>query len=162
MEDMVKWTEEVFFSGGKKREAEMAFAIISGSVSNQVNRLILRTLRSEGIDMTPEQWLVLTCLWSKVVGDGPSQNRIAAAVYKDRPSITRLLRNLERQELIIKVSNLDDKRANYIYLTEKGKALEEKVKVVTRKALESVFYGFTQEEIDKVFTCLNRILNNIK
>lgn len=145
-----------------KKGVELSFAVISGNISHQINRIISRTLRNEGIDMTPEQWLVMTCLWTKVKGDCPTQNMIAKATFKDRPSITRLLRNLERQELIYRVAKTGDKRANNVYLTQKGIDLEAKVKKVTQKALESIFYGFSKEEIETAFKFMDRVFDNIQ
>ncbi len=154
--------QDILNYGKHRKEIGLAFAVTSGNISHAINRLISRKLKADGIDMTPEQWLVLTCLWTEVEGDHPTQNMIAQATYKDRPSITRLLRNLERQELIYRVSKENDKRANYVILTEKGKALEEKVKTATQKVLESIFYGFTKEEVDGIFKHLNRICENLR
>ena len=147
-----KWTEDV----------ELAFAVISGKVSNAINRNMARQFRNAGIDITPEQWLVLSCLWLKVEGDKPTQNMIANATFKDRPSITRLIRNLERQELIYREEKEGDKRANHVMLTEKGKALEEPVRNVARKTLASVFEGFSEEEIDVAIKMLGRVFANLQ
>ncbi len=152
-----KWIEEKWTG-----EIELAFAVISGKVSNAVNRVMTRQFRNEGIDMTPEQWLVMTCLWLEVEGDHPTQNQIAQATFKDRPSITRLIRNLERQGLIYRTEKEGDKRANYVMLTEKGKQLQEKVRAVTRKGLESVFYGFSEDEIETSFKLLGRVFTNLQ
>ncbi|MBO4530634.1 MAG: MarR family transcriptional regulator [Paludibacteraceae bacterium] len=152
-----KWKEDVWMD-----EIELAFAIISGKVSNAINRVMIRQFRNDEIDMTPEQWLVMACLWYNVVGDHPTQNMIAQATFKDRPSITRLLRNLERQELIVRSEKEGDKRANYVMLTEKGKALHEKVKAVSVKALESVFYGFSEDEVKTAISLLGRVFANLQ
>ena len=152
-----KWKEDVWMD-----EIELAFAIISGKVSNAINRVMIRQFRNDEIDMTPEQWLVMACLWYNVVGDHPTQNMIAQATFKDRPSITRLLRNLERQELIVRSEKEGDKRANYVMLTEKGKALHEKVKAVSVKALESVFYGFSEDEVKTAIRLLGRVFANLQ
>ncbi len=152
-----KWSEEVWTD-----DIELAFAVISGKVSNAINRVMIRQFRNDEIDMTPEQWLVMTCLWHKVVGERPTQNMIAQATFKDRPSITRLLRNLERQELIVRSEKDGDKRANYVMLTEKGKALHEKVKNVTVKGLESIFYGFSEDEVKTAINLLGRVFANLQ
>ena len=141
---------------------ELAFAVMSGKVSNAINRIMTKQLRNAGIDMTPEQWLILTCLWRKVEGENPTQNMIAKATFKDRPSVTRLLRNLERQDLIYRTEKADDKRANYVMLTEKGKKLEAEVNKVTAKALEYIFYDFTEEEIEKSIELLGRVFANLQ
>jgi DNA-binding MarR family transcriptional regulator len=154
---MIKqWPEDKWAS-----EIELAFAVMSGKVSNAVNRVLTRQLRNAEIDITPEQWLVLMCLWLKVEGEHPTQNQIAQATFKDRPSITRLVRNLERQGLIYRTEKEGDKRANFVRLTEKGKELEMRVREVTHRGLESIFYGFSEEEIDTAIKLLGRVFNNL-
>ena len=76
---MIKqWPEDKWAS-----EIELAFAVMSGKVSNAVNRVLTRQLRNAEIDITPEQWLVLMCLWLEVEGEHPTQNQIAQATFKD-------------------------------------------------------------------------------
>lgn len=144
------------------KEVEIAFAVINGNISNAMNRIIMRTLKKEGIEMTTEQWVVMFCLWNGLNGEKPTQNMIAQATFKDRPSITRLLRNLERQGLIYREAKDGDKRANYVMLTEKGKSIEKSVNEATKKAMESIFYGFTKEDATKAFFYLEKIFDNIK
>ena len=144
------------------KEVEIAFAVINGNISNAMNRIIMRTLKKEGIEMTTEQWVVMFCLWNGLNGEKPTQNMIAQATFKDRPSITRLLRNLERQGLIYREAKDGDKRANYVMLTEKGKSIEKSVNEATKKAMESIFYGFTREDATKAFFYLEKIFDNIK
>jgi DNA-binding MarR family transcriptional regulator len=102
------------------------------------------------------------CLWNGLNGEKPTQNMIAQATFKDRPSITRLLRNLERQGLIYREAKDGDKRANHVILTEKGKSIEKSVTDATKKAMESIFYGFSHEEATKAFSYLEKIFDNIK
>lgn len=144
------------------KEVEIAFAVINGNISNAINRIIMRTLKKEGIEMTTEQWVVMFCLWNGLNGEKPTQNMIAQATFKDRPSITRLLRNLERQGLIYREAKDGDKRANHVILTEKGKSIEKSVTDATKKAMESIFYGFSHEEATKAFSYLEKIFDNIK
>lgn len=146
----------------KRKELELAFAVISGNISNAINRLIMRTLKKEGIEMTTEQWVVMVYLWNNKDGEKPTQNKIAQATFRDRPSITRLLRNLERLGLIHRESKENDKRANYVILTKKGESLEKSVKEVTKKAMESIFYGFSEEDSQKAYQYLEMVFENIK
>ena len=73
---------------------EMLFALLSGKLSSAINRKLYRSFRKINIDITPEQWTVLYYLWSK---DGVTQQELCNATFKDKPSMTRLIDNLEKQ-----------------------------------------------------------------
>ena len=73
---------------------EMLFALMSGKLSAAINRKLHRSFRKLSIDITPEQWTVLYYLWSR---DGVTQQELCNVTFKDKPSMTRLIDNLEKQ-----------------------------------------------------------------
>ncbi len=72
-----------------------------GFIIVKAGRLIENKLKTdferENIDVTPQQWSVLTYLWNE---DGISQQNLADAFSKDKTSMTRLLNNMEKNDLI--------------------------------------------------------------
>ena len=44
--------------------------------------------------------------------------------------MTRLIDNMERQHLVVRISDKKDRRTNLIHLTKDGKELEEKARVI--------------------------------
>lgn len=86
-----------------------------------INKTLSNNLLLRGVKVSAEQYGVLKRLW---VEEGLTQLDIARLTSKDKPSITRLLNNLEKKKLIERVVNDEDKRCNKIYLTAKGKELE--------------------------------------
>ena len=99
-------------------EIEVVFAVISGKVSSAINRAMYKDFRNAGIEITPEQWSILVYLSQK---DGETQKNIAEATYKDKPSVTRLIDNMEKQGLLKRTQHSTDRRTNKIFLTEEGK-----------------------------------------
>ncbi|MCB9248404.1 MAG: MarR family transcriptional regulator [Ignavibacteriales bacterium] len=96
-----------------------------GFIIVKAGRLIENKMRynfeKEGIKITPQQWSVLTYLWNE---DGISQQNLADAFSKDKTSMTRLLNNMEKNELISRKQDEDDKRNKKIYLTFKSRLLK--------------------------------------
>ncbi|MBI1932977.1 MAG: MarR family transcriptional regulator [Ignavibacteriales bacterium] len=89
-----------------------------------------------GLHITPQQWSVLTYLWNE---DGIPQQQIANAFAKDKTSMTRLLNNMERNQLISRKQSPNDKRNNYIYLTDKSNSLKiESIKIAEKSLLETI------------------------
>ncbi|WP_461486811.1 MarR family winged helix-turn-helix transcriptional regulator, partial [Pedobacter sp.] len=110
------------------------------------------------ISLTKEQWMVLMQLWVK---DGISQQIIADATGKDKPSMTRLLDNLERDAYIQRRPDFKDRRLNLIFLTNKGLEMEKKVMPVAEAALAELTHGLTSQEINTMKDVFNKIYNNI-
>lgn len=138
---------------------ELVFAVISGKVSSAINRRMNRDLHSEGLDITPEQWSVLMYLWQQ---DGVNQREIADATYKDKPSITRLIDNLEKQGLLFRKQDNVDRRTNKIFLTKEGKELHDRARATTLKTMHSALAGLTKEEIEQAQRLLRTIFKNMQ
>ena len=81
---------------------KLIFAILNGKVSAAINRKLYRNFRQYNVDITPEQWTVLLYLWEK---DGVTQQELCNATFKDKPSMTRLIDNLEKQTLVTRSSD---------------------------------------------------------
>jgi DNA-binding MarR family transcriptional regulator len=97
------------------------YSVINGMASTAVARRLQKNFRNAGLDITIEQWTVLYHLWKE---DGLSQRELCNRTYRDKPSITRLIDNLEKQRLLKRLSHKNDKRINLVCLTEAGKALQ--------------------------------------
>lgn len=75
-------------------------------------------------------------MWNE---DGIPQQQIANAFAKDKTSMTRLLNNMERNQLISRKQSPNDKRNNYIYLTDKSNSLKiESIKIAEKSLLETI------------------------
>ena len=98
-------------------DIRLIFAILNGKVSAAINRKLSRNFRQNGLEITPEQWTVLIFLWEK---DGVTQQELCNATFKDKPSMTRLIDNMERQHLVVRISDKKDRRTNLIHLTKGG------------------------------------------
>lgn len=138
---------------------EMLFALLSGKLSSAINRKLYRRFRKINIDITPEQWTVLYYLWSK---DGVTQQELCNATFKDKPSITRLIDNLEKQTLVTRSADKNDRRINIINLTEKGRNLEEMTQPIVATTMKAALNGLNEEEIETARILLNKVFNNVK
>lgn len=138
---------------------ELVFAVISGKVSSAINRRMSRDLHSEGLEITPEQWSVLMYLWQQ---DGVNQREIADATYKDKPSITRLIDNLERMGLLFRKQDNVDRRTNKIFLTKEGKELHEKARATTLKTMHAALDGLSKEEVEQAQRLLRTVFRNMQ
>ena len=136
-------------------DLQLVFAILNGKVSTAINRKLSRNFRQEGVDITPEQWTILLSLWEK---DGITQQELCNATFKDKPSMTRLIDNMEKQHLVVRINDKNDRRTNLIHLTKTGRELENKAFKIANTTLEQAREGLIkkkkkigQEVLRKVF-----------
>ncbi|NDV66951.1 MarR family winged helix-turn-helix transcriptional regulator [Bacteroides sp. 224] len=138
---------------------KLIFAILNGKVSAAINRKLYRNFRQNGLEISPEQWTVLLFLWEK---DGVTQQELCNATFKDKPSMTRLIDNMERQHLVVRISDKTDRRTNQIHLTKTGKEMEEKAREVTTQTLKEALQGVSIEDLTISQEVLRKIFNNTK
>lgn len=139
--------------------AELIFPIINGKVSMAINRKIYRSFRKVGLEITPEQWTVLSFLWHK---DGVSQQVLCDATFKDKPSMTRLIDNLVKLELVERQSTPTDRRSNLIFLTEKGLGIKDRANDAVFESMQAAFAGIDEEGVKQARSLLKTIFKNIE
>src|SRR5712671_6057480 len=97
------------------------YSFVTGKASTAIARRLQKKFNSAGLPITIEQWSVLYHLWKQ---DGISQQELCNATFRDKPSITRLVDNLEKLQLVKRVASEHDRRITRIYLTKQGQKLE--------------------------------------
>ena len=98
-------------------------------------------------------------LWKE---DGQSQQQLCDATFRDKPSITRLVDNLEKLNLVKRVSSKDDRRSNLIYLTKEAIQLQEKSMELASQTLNEALNGVTNNQIEIAKEVLHKVYDNLK
>lgn len=137
---------------------EDLIGFITGKASTAIGRKLQRNFVAAGIDITQEQWAILMVLWNK---NGLNQQEICNEVFKDRPSVTRLLDNLEKYGYVERKKEKEDRRTNLIFLTEKGKNLELKAKTIAQETLNQALKNVTQAEMIVCKSVLHKVFDNL-
>lgn len=140
----------------KKYNIEKATGFIIYRTALAMKGAFERTLKEQGLDITPEQCGILSLLREE---EGLSQKEIGNVLFKDKPNVSRMLDILERKRLILRQAT--DRRRYAIFLTEEGKQLIDKVHLLKQKLVEKVFSGLLAREIEALENILNKIYQNI-
>lgn len=135
------------------------YSFITGKASTAIARRLQKKFKESSIEITIEQWSVLYHLWKE---DGQSQQQLCAATFRDKPSITRLVDNLEKSKLVKRVSSRNDRRSNLIFLTREAKSLEQKTMEVANETLNESLQGVTNAEIEVAKKVLQIVYDNLK
>ena len=134
------------------------YSVINGMASTAVARKLQKSFRNAGVDITIEQWTVLYHLWKE---DCLSQQELCNRTYRDKPSITRLIDNLEKQKLLKRSSHKNDKRINLVCLTDAGRALQETTLALANQTMNEALNGVKKEDIEIVKTVLQKVYDNL-
>ncbi|HEX5153815.1 MAG TPA: MarR family transcriptional regulator [Parafilimonas sp.] len=134
------------------------YSVINGMASTAVARRLQRNFRNAGLDITIEQWTVLYHLWKE---DCLSQQELCNRTYRDKPSITRLIDNLEKQKLLKRASHKNDKRINLVCLTEAGKALQDTTLDLANQTMDEALVDVKKDDIEIVKKVLQQVYDNL-
>lgn len=121
-----------------------------------INRLT-RNFRTEGCDISFEQYLVLNILWSE---DGLNQQQLANTIGTGKANITRLVDGLEKRNLVIRITDRRDRRVRWIHLTHAGKSLRDKLVQIARKARKEAYAGISKTDLETYEKVLDYIISN--
>src|SRR3954470_16627534 len=140
------------------RKSEL-YSFITGKASTAIARRLQRKFNQAGLNLTIEQWSVLYHLWKE---DGKSQQELCNRTFRDKPSITRLVDNLEKLQLVKRVPSASDRRINLVYLTRQGIKLEEQTMQLAEETLNEALTGIPAEHINLCKEILQRVYDNVK
>lgn len=134
------------------------YSFITGKASTAIARRLQKNFKQSGLEITIEQWSVLYQLWKQ---EGQSQQQLCDATFRDKPSITRLVDNLEKLRLVKRVPSKEDRRINLIYLTKEAMHLQEKTMVLANKTLNEALEGVTHGQIEIAKEVLQKVYDNL-
>jgi DNA-binding MarR family transcriptional regulator len=116
-----------------------------------------RRFKEVGIDITPEQWVLLSALYER---DGMSQAELAGNSYKDAPTVSRIIDLLDRKKLIQRVRIKEDRRSYQVTITPEGKATVEKALPAVLNARKKGWSGLTAEDHKVFLRIMDQIFQN--
>jgi len=135
------------------------YSFITGKASIAVARRLQKKFKGAGVDITIEQWSVLYHLWKE---DGVSQQDLCDSTFRDKPSITRLVDNLEKLKLVKRTPSKNDRRKNLIYLTKEAQYLQDKTMAIAGETVNEALKGVSNTHIEVAKEVLQLVYDNLK
>ena len=134
------------------------YSFITGKASTAIARRLQKKLNASGLNLTIEQWSILYHLWKQ---DGQSQQELCHATFRDKPSITRLVDNLEKLALVKRTGDERDRRINKIYLTKTAQKLQEQTMQLAEETLNEALEGVPSDQVNLCKQVLQRVYDNL-
>ena len=107
----------------------------------------------KALNLTYTQYIVLLVLWEK---DGVTVSDICKKLMLDSGTLSPLLKKMRTLGYIEKQHSTDDERAVLIYLTDQGKALQEKAKDIPLKIGQCI--NIKPEKAKQLYSLLYELL----
>ena len=89
-----------------------------------------------------------------------TMTEIAEKINRDRSTVTTLIKKLNKIGFTATRKNESDQRSNLVFLTTKGKELEEGFKEISEKLYSIQFEGVNEEEKEIFRSVLIKMYNN--
>lgn len=93
---------------------------------------------------------------------GQSQNRLKEKLYIDSASITRHLKRMEDQGLIIRKKQDDNKRYTYLFLTTAGEAELASLLLEKETFQTEALEAFSEDEVRALLKSVTKMMNNVE
>ena len=128
-----------------------------GRTAFTLKHKVHKLFKSKGYQTTPEHWGILNVLLEE---EGLTQRQIAEKTIKDKANITRILDVMQRNGLIERKKHENDRRAYKIFLTDKGRELQN---TLTQHVIEidnQACSGISEEELKELRQILVKMCDN--
>jgi DNA-binding MarR family transcriptional regulator len=134
------------------------YSVLNSVAANAIARRLQKNFREAGLDITVEQWSILYHLWKE---DSQSQQQLCDKSFRDKASLTRLIDNLEKINLVERKPSPTDRRINLVCLTENGMNLQQQTIDIANTTMDEALVNISKTEIDTVKTVLQKVYDNL-
>ena len=126
-----------------------------------LSRLFDRALETElaAFGVLPGQFPALVMLYQK---DGLTQADLCQRINVEQPTMANTLNRMERDDLIRRVPDPDDKRRTRIHLTDRAKAFKTDLMEKARRVPSQAMADMDSADQDQVFQLAGRMIDNLK
>lgn len=128
-------------------------------VRTTLRQYISARIKDAGVDITFELLEILAYLYKK---DGMNQQEIANVMLKDKSSMTYQIDGLVKRDLVKRMEDENDRRNKLIFLTEKGKGLQEIIQSWVAELYEKSVKDIDRKEMDQALVLVKKMNENLK
>ncbi len=94
--------------------------------------------------------------------DKMTMTEITAAIHRDKSTTTALIKKLEKEGYVERLTNPEDSRVTWICLTARGQEYTTATSDISRLLTDRACDGFSDEEKQTVYRLLERISTNFE
>jgi DNA-binding MarR family transcriptional regulator len=131
---------------------------LCGQITKRVHEQLTREFNGRQFNVTVEQFSILAYLW---YSEGANQQQLAEVLERDKTTIARVIRNMEKKNLLVRISDKEDQRAKLIYLTESGRKLRDEMIDASAQVYSKALENLEDDELSAGLELLQKIHQNL-
>jgi DNA-binding MarR family transcriptional regulator len=131
---------------------------LCGEFSHVFHQVLTKAFKGNKIGVTVEQFSVLAMLFYQ---DGLSQQGISDVLGRDKTTIARVISIMERDKMITRVTNKDDNRGKRIFLTKKGRSIQQKAVGVSGELYLRAIQGLKESHLKVAMKIMRAMTSNL-
>jgi DNA-binding MarR family transcriptional regulator len=141
-------------------EAELPFAESVGYQIRATHRSLQRFLqfKIEPYGITLGMWYFLRALWHE---DGLSQRELSDRAGTMEPTTLSAILIMEKNGLVRRARNRDDRRKWHVHLTPKGRALKGKLLPLARDVVDTAVHNLSRGEVAQLLKALAEVQKSL-
>lgn len=132
---------------------------LAGKITKRIHSAVSEAFRREGYDLTVEQFTILASLW---YAEGVNQQTLSDQLDRDKTTITRVIRGMEKNNLLVRVPDRSDQRNKLIYLTALGRSLQNELIPIAGTVYTKALAGLEEGQVQAGVRLLSEINNNLE
>jgi len=111
------------------------------------------------VEITASELMYLSQLYNR---DGLTQEEMAAVITVDKAATTRTIQGMEKKGLVRREAHEENYRAKRVYLTDKAKNAEPRIRELQKKWVDFITQDMTQKEVEVFAAQLKKMSQRAK
>lgn len=111
------------------------------------------------VEITASELMYLSQLYNR---DGLTQEEMAAVITVDKAATTRTIQGMEKKGLVRREAHEENYRAKRVYLTDKAKNAEPRIRELQKKWVDFITQDMTQKEAEVFAAQLKKMSQRAK
>lgn len=144
---------------GMTQEQFSKYSFLLDRTARRVKQYAQQKFKLGDFDITVDQWLILKNLSEN---DLLSQTELAQMVFKDQPTLTRIIDILVKKGFVQRVPHPLDRRSFQLLLTKEGQSKVEELKPQIASIREKAWENLNKSDFEEFKRILNTIYNNLE
>ena len=136
-----------------------SYSFLLDRTARRVKQYAQQKFKEFNLNITVDQWLVLKHLYEN---ETLKQNELAELLFKDNPTLTRIIDLLCEKELTRRKQHPADRRSFLVTLTKKGRKKVELIKPRIQKIRLKAWEGLSRKDFNHFQRVLNTIYQNLE
>jgi DNA-binding MarR family transcriptional regulator len=139
-------------------EAYNSYSFLLDRTARKVKQYAQQRFKEKGFNITVDQWLVLKHLSEH---EEMKQNELAELLFKDNPTVTRIIDLLCKKGLTERKLHPSDRRSFIVSLTKTGAKKVDQLKPRIKDIRLRAWEGLTERDFNRFKKVLNSIYDNL-